>query len=158
MEEYQEFFSRVALIKSSNFDFDFPSLIGKSVQLEIDTAYTIGKSVAVLHGGQIIGHLLRCAAKPVWMHLKSGHRAEATIYKKLDSGFENSVCFSMLTKSQELGIRIRVFFVDSLDGSRHTSGNYDAKVFLSYIKKHRLNCFPGVTRRNCPPTVKDLLM
>jgi hypothetical protein len=64
----------------------------------------------------------------------------------------------MLTKSQELGIRIRMFFGDSVEDGRHISGNYDAKVFLSHIKEHRLNCFPGVTRKNCPPTVKHLLM
>jgi hypothetical protein len=50
--------------------------MGKNVEIEVDITYTIGKSVDVLHGGQIIGHLLRYAAKPIWMYLKSGHRAE----------------------------------------------------------------------------------
>jgi hypothetical protein len=67
MEEYQEFFSKVILNNSSNIDST--SLIGKIVQLEVDTAYTIGKSVAVLFEGVIIGHLTRYAAKPIWMQV-----------------------------------------------------------------------------------------
>ena len=129
----------------------------KSVLLQMDSAYSIGKSVAVLHKEQIIGHLTRYAAKPIWMHLKFGHKVEADVYKKLDNGFENSFCFSSLSKSIEVGIRIRLFFADAYDGNQRISDDHQAKLFLSYIMRHRLNCFPGVTTSNCPLSVEFLV-
>ena len=91
MEEYQEFYSKVVLIKS--MDIEFNAIIDQNVTLEIDAAYTIAKSVAVIFNEQVIGHLTVLAAKPVWMQLKFGNRVEAKIYGRLENGFENSICF-----------------------------------------------------------------
>ena len=82
MEEYQEFYSKIILIKNSEVDHD--SLINGAVALEIDAAYSIGKSVAALVDGEVIGHLPRYVAKPIWLKLKFGFRIEATIYDSLE--------------------------------------------------------------------------
>ena len=140
--------------KKDDDDGDINSFMGKKVDLKIDVAYTIGKSISVLLEGTVIGHLVRHAAKPVWNHLKFNCKIEANIYDKLDNGFNNSICYSSLSKSPEIGIQIHFFFVDSLDGHLHVSGNSDASLFLTYVLKHRLNCFPGVTRSNCPSSLE----
>ena len=155
MEEFQEVFSKIILDK--RLEMNLNTMIGRDVALEIDVSYKIGRSVAVLYKGLVIGHLPRFMAKSAWLHLKFKSRIEGTIYRQLDNGFQNSFCFSSLTRSQEVGIRLRFFFKDHLDGERHISGSSDAKLFLAYIMKHRLNCFPGVTLSNCPHELKDLL-
>ena len=151
MEEFQEFFSKIVLI--SSFEMDLAAITNKNVSLQIDAAYKIGRSIAVLLDEQVIGHLTRSASRSIWMQLKFGHRLEATVYGTLENGFQNKIQFSMLTKSLELGVCIRCFFHDCFDGTRRISGNTDAKLFLAYVLKHRLNCFPGVTVSNCPPSL-----
>jgi hypothetical protein len=37
-----------------------------------------------------------------------------------------------LTYSKELGVRIRVFFRDSIDGDQQFTGNSDARIFLAF--------------------------
>ena len=155
MEEYQEFYSKIILIKNSEVDHD--SLINGAVALEIDAAYSIGKSVAALVDGEVIGHLPRYVAKPIWLKLKFGFRIEATIYDSLENGFKNSICFSALSKSREIGVRIKIFYQDTYDGDRQISALTDAKLFLSFAMRHHLNSFPGVTSSNCPPELKYLV-
>ena len=151
-DEYQEIYSKVILIKSEEMDLN--TMIGKSLTLEIDAAYTIGKSIAVLSGGKVIGHLTRYAARPVWIQLHSGCPLTAKIYDQLGNGFKNCIQYSMLTRSFEVGITLQFHFKDALDGGRRISASSDAKFFLSYVLRHRLNCFPGVTLSNCPPELK----
>ena len=155
MEEFQELYTKVILIKS--LEMDLSAMKNRDVSLEVDVAYAIGKSVAVILEGQVIGHLPHFVARPVWTHLKFGHRLEATIYDRLDNGFINSVVLSSLSKSPEVGIRIRFFYLDCCDGDRRISGNSDAKFFLAYVLRHRLNSFPGVTVSDCPPALKHFL-
>ena len=119
MEEFQEFFSKIVLI--SSFEMDLAAITNKNVSLQIDAAYKIGRSIAVLLDEQVIGHLTRSASRSIWMQLKFGHRLEATVYGTLENGFQNKIQFSMLTKSLELGVCIRCFFHDCLQGecNRH---------------------------------------
>ena len=152
MEEFQVMYSKAILIKAIKMDFD--SMKNEEVSLEIDAGYTIGKSVAVLFNGQVTGHLTRYAARPIWMHLKGEHKINARIYGQLENGFKNSIRYSPLTKSPEVGIEICIFFVDTFDGSHRISGGSDAKLFLAHIIKHRLNCF---TVSNCPPELKHFI-
>ena len=128
MEEFQEVFSKIILIK--NPDLGLKSLVDEDVVLEIDAAYKIGKSVAVLLGDQVIGHIPRFMAKSTWLHLKLGRKLQGKVYGQLDNGFKNSICFSMLSKAQEVGIRLRFFFPDHFDGTKWVSGSTDAKLFL----------------------------
>ena len=150
MEEYQQFYSKVVLIKHAVDDFTI--LEDKMLELQIDVSFTIGKSVAVLHDGRVIGHLARRAAKTVWIHLKCGHKVEARVYTEINE-FKNTICFSNRSKSPEVGIEIRIFFVDVVDGARRISGNNQATSFLGFFVKHHLNSFPGVTQPNCPPSL-----
>ena len=152
MEEFQDIFSKIILINKTESDLN--SMIEKEVSLEIDVAYKIGKSVAVLHDGQIIGHLPRFMAKPAWLHLKLSRKLDGRIYQELDNGFQNAICFSALTRSPEVGIRLRFFFEDSVDGNQRISGSSSAKLFLTYALKHRLFSFPGITKSNCPVSLR----
>ena len=154
MEEYQQFFSKVVLIKTA--EVDYASLLEQNLELQVDLAYAIDKSVAVLYKETVIDHLTRNSAKPVSIHLRFGHRIEAHVYKEVH-GFENSICFSTRSKAPELGIRIKIVFKDFIDGGRRVSGMDQAKGFLSYMMKHRINSFPGVTWSNCPPALQYLI-
>ena len=155
MEEFQVLYSKVILKR--DIELDLNSMKEQDVRLEIDAAYKIGKSIAVLLNDQVIGHLTHWVAKPVWLHLRHGHKLNGTIYGKLSSGFENAIRFSSFTRSPELGIEIRFYYQDYLDGSLRVSGNSQAKLLLAYIIKHRLNSFPGVTLSNCPPELKHFI-
>ena len=46
-------FSTIILYK----EVDVKLVMSEPVTLEIDASYTIGKSIAVLHGGKVIKHL-----------------------------------------------------------------------------------------------------
>ena len=155
MEEYQVFYSKIILKKDHEMDLNNTSERG--VRLEIDVAYTLGKSVAVLHNDNVVGHLPRWAAKPVWRHLQRNGKLEGTIYDELDNGFKNKLCFSTITKSEEIGIQIRFYYHDYVDGNQCISGNSQATMILAYVMKHHLNSFPGVTVSNCPPELRYLL-
>ena len=150
--EYQEIYSKIILIKQ--FEMDLNTMKERDVKVEIDEMYRIGKSVAILLDDRIIGHLPPTIAKAAWTHLRHGGKMTATIYDRLDNGFPNSLCYSALSKTTEVGIRIRFFFADSSDAGRKISGTSEAKFFLAYALKHRLNSFPGVTSSNSPPEVK----
>jgi hypothetical protein len=152
-EEYQDLFTKVVLMKS---DRDFRALIGKPVTVAIDAAYTIGKSIAVLYDGEVIGHLTKRAVRPVWIQLRFDGKVHTDIYDKLDNGFQNTVSYSTLSYSEEIGIRVRVFFSDSFDGKHHFSGNNDAKRFLAFLLNYSIYSFPGVTMSNCPSSIKHL--
>ena len=155
MEEYQEFYTKLSLISGKKRSID--ELTGQPIELQIDAAYRIGKSVAVLHKETVIGHLNRYAAKTIWIHLKHGHSVQAEIYNSHFEGFKNAIRYSTLTNASEVGIRIRVYFPDTFDGDCRISGQSDAKLFLAYILKHHLNSFPGITRSNCPPSLVHLI-
>ena len=154
MEEFQQFYSKVVLIKS--LALDFSSIKGKNVDLELDLSFNVGKSVAVLSDGNVIGHLTSEAAVPIYIHLRFGYKVEAQVYDMV-SGFANSICYSNRSKAPEVGVQIRLFFADMVDGERRISSNNQAKGFLSYIMEHHINSFPGVTWSNCPPSLQHLI-
>ena len=54
-------FSTIILYK----EVDVKLVMGEPVTLEIDASYTIGKSIAVLHGGNVIGHLAKRVASRI---------------------------------------------------------------------------------------------
>ena len=76
------------------------------VALEIDEAYRIGKSVAVLHGGNVIGHVEKIATPTVWRFLRSGDELTAEVYKGV-GGWMNERWFSVMTHSFEIGVKIQ---------------------------------------------------
>ena len=55
-------FSTIILYK----EVDVKLVMSEPVTLEIDASYTIGKSIAVLHGGNVIEHLAEHEAPLVW--------------------------------------------------------------------------------------------
>ena len=126
-EEFQVVFSRVIL--TSGFEIDLNTLRDQDVTLEVDASYTIGRSVAVLWEGQVIGHLMRQITRPAWIRLQFGYKVQGKIYDCI-GGFKNSVRFSTLSKARELGIEMRFYFCDTNDGVRQITGASDAKLFL----------------------------
>ena len=61
-------FSTIILYKG----VDVKLVMSEPVTLEIDASYTIGKLIAVLHGGNVIGHLVKRMAPLVWRFPQSG--------------------------------------------------------------------------------------
>ena len=83
MEEFQVLYTKVILRR--DVEMDLNNMREREVRLEIDAAYKIGKSVAVILEDQIVGHLTRWVAKPAWLHLRHGNKLNGTIYGKLIS-------------------------------------------------------------------------
>ena len=113
------------------------------VSLEIDKGYRIGKSVAVLHGGHVIGHVEKIATFTVWRFLRSGDELTAEIYEGVGR-WSNEHWFSVMTYSFEIGVKIQFPRLTREDG----------KLLLAHITRRKLNSFPGVQVGNCP---QDLL-
>lgn len=155
MEEYQEFHTKLSLILGNKHKVE--ELFERPLELQIDASYRIGKSIAVLRNETVIGHLNRHAARTVWIHLKQGNSVQAEVYRSQFDGFQNAIRFSTLTNAYEVGVKVRIFFPDTVDGIRRISGASDAKFFLSYILKNHLNSFPGITRSNCPESLFHLI-
>ena len=141
MENYPTLYSKVILSK----DIDPSILIGNFVHLEVDESYSIGKSVAVLFNEEVIGHLARKSTRTVWRHIRGKTELHADIYKETGTGWKNEAWYSMLTRSFELGVRIRVCY-EKRD---------DRKLFLSYITRNQLNSFPGIDFFDCPESLKE---
>ena len=128
-------FTKVVLYKV----VDVKSVMNSFVALEVDASYSIGKSVAVLHEGNIIGHVDRRATPVVWRFLRSDCHLTAEIYGGVGN-WKNERWFSVMTHSFEVGVRIS-FAIHSRD---------DAKLLLMHICRRKLNSFPGVEVDNCP--------
>ena len=122
------------------------TLMNSDVKLEIDAAYTIGKSVAVLKDGMIVGHLERRTTCVVWRFLRSGSKLAANIYKDVQ-GFKNEPWFSIISHSIELGVKIQ-FCKMTRD---------DSKLLVAHFTKRRLFSFSGATAFQCPETIKQLV-
>jgi hypothetical protein len=144
-KEFQEFYTRVVLMKTDAINYN--SLIGQMVKVQVDTAYSIGKSIAVLQEDQVIGHLIAQVAKRILRFLKNRHVVQAELYDECN-GWRNWPCYSKQSFSYELGICIKVYFDDN--------GKYDATLLLHHILQNRLNSFPGVTLTNCPLSLSYL--
>ena len=142
MEDYPTLYSKVVLIN----DIDPATLIGKFVHLEIDETYTIGKSVAVIFNESVIGHLCKKSTRTVWRHIHGKIELQADIYQETGTGWQNGAWYSMLTRSFELGVRIR-FCYENRD---------DRKLFLAHVTQNRLNSFPGIDRFDCPESLASL--
>ena len=102
---------------------DMAPLLESQVDLEIDLSYTIGKSIAVLKDGTIIGHLDRMATRLVWRFLRSNAQIEAIIYSQ-NCGWQLQPWFSILTHSFEMN-------------------REDAKLLLEHVTRRNLNHFPA---------------
>ena len=102
MENGPTLFTKVLIYKEINVS----SLIGSIVTLEIDESFKVGKSVAILHEGNVIGHLEKGTTKLVWRHLRSGSILEAVIYRHAGS-WPNQRWFSIMTYSFEIGVKIQ---------------------------------------------------
>ena len=111
-----------------------------------DLAYTIGKSIAVLKDGNILGHLDRSVSRVVCRHLRSQSNLTAIIYSRIGV-WKNEPWFSILTHSFEIGIKITFS-----DKSRE-----DAKLLLAHIAWRKINSFPGVLLLNCPKDLESLV-
>ena len=134
--------SKVVLIDGEN-----PTkLFGLDVTLEIDQAYTIGKSIAVVHDENIIGHLDKSASRVIWRFLRSNSKLVANLYTSIN-GWKNQRSYSALTFSHEIGVKISFPNLSRSDG----------KLLLAHIARHKMNCFPGVTPWNCPEVLKLLV-
>ena len=103
MDEYPILFTKIVLIKDR---INPANLKGKKVFLEIDQAYTIGKSIAVIYDEVVVGHLPRESTKTVWHHLRTGTKLSIDVYKGIENGWKNEPWFSMQTRSFEIGIRV----------------------------------------------------
>ena len=137
-ENVPTLFTRIVLRK----DADVSTLMG-FVKLEIDEGYRIGKSVAVLHDGMVIGHVEKIATPTIWRFLRSGDKLSAEVYKGVGK-WVNERWFSVLTYSFEIGIKIQFPKLNREDG----------KLLLAHITRGKLNSFPGVRVDSCP---KDLV-
>ena len=155
MEEFQVVYSTLILHKGG--EMDLSTMRDQVIVIQKDASYTIGRSVAVLCNDRVIGHLPRGLARPAWMQLHCGLKLEGTLYHKLDCGFQNSIRYSFRTKAFEVGIALKFFFCDSIDGGVRISGGNEAKSFLAFVLRHRLNTFPGVTLSNWPPELRCFL-
>ena len=94
-------FSKIVLME----ECDISPLLDKEVTLEIDMSYTIGRSIAVLKDGTIIGHLDRMVTRVVWRYLRSGAPLKAKVYTEV-CGWRNKPWFCILTHSFEIGVQI----------------------------------------------------
>ena len=135
MEDGPILFTKVLLYK----EVDVSTLVGSTVTLEIDESYKIGKSVAVLHEGNVIGHLERKPTRLVWRHLRSGSLLEAVIYRHAGS-WPNQRWFSIMTYSFEIGVKIQFTQMTREDG----------RLILAHIHRKELNSFSGVEVDNPP--------
>ena len=136
-------YTKVILVR----DATVTNLFGKDVELEIDAAYKIGRSVAVLQEGTIIGHLERRAARVVWRHLRnSTSPMKGEIYEGVGS-FKNDRWFSVLTHSFEVGVKIR--FPEKC--------REDARLLLAHIARRKLNSFAGLEIEKCPTDLLPLV-
>ena len=118
----------------------------KDSKLNLAITYTIGKSIAVLFNESVIGHLSRESTRTVWRHIHSKIELQADIYKETGTGWKNEAWYSILTRSFELGVRIRVC---------HENRD-DRKLFLAHITRNQLNTFPGIDRFDCPASLTSL--
>ena len=139
MEFTPSLFTKIVLLQ----DVDVTPIIGSTVVLAIDEAYTIGKSIAVLINETIIGHLDSLATKVVWRHIRSGTKLTAEVYPNLGN-WRNKAWYSIMTHSFEVGIKVRFCDLNREDG----------KLLLAHIAKKKLNSFPGVAPCNCPEDLK----
>ena len=135
-------YSKVVL----NDETNATKLFGSNVILEIDRAYTIGKSIAVIREENVIGHLDKSASRVIWRFLRSNSRIVANLYTSIH-GWQNQRSYSALTYSHEIGVKIS--FPDL--------GRSEGKLLLAHVARHKLNCFPGVTPWNCPEALKLLV-
>lgn len=143
MEDFvPNLFTKVVLLK----DVEVPPLFGSTVTLEIDAAYTIGKSIAVLKDETIIGHVDKRAVRVVKRFINTGAKLEAEIYQKIGT-WENEAWYSIVTHSFEVGVRVRFREMSREDG----------KLLLAHITKRKLNACPGVMTRKCPKELKPLV-
>ena len=136
--------TKVVLVR----DVDAASIIGKDVELQVDAAYKIGRSVAVLFEGNIIGHLERRAARVVWRHLRSDPASpmRGEIYKTLGS-LKNERWFSVLSHSFEIGVKVPF----------HQKSREDARMLLAHIARRKLNSFAGVEVDKCPTDLLSMV-
>ena len=96
--------------------------------------------------GQVIGHLQTESTRTIWRHIKSNTEMVVDVYDGIAAIWENLPCFSMHTRSLEIGIRIRL----------ENLSRDDCKLFMAYVTRHRINSFPGVTNSNCPERLRML--
>ena len=121
MDEYPVLFTKIVLIKDR---INPANLNGKKVFLEIDQAYTIGKSIVVIYDEVVVGHLPRESTKTVWCHLRTGTKLSIDVYKgTIENGWKNEPWFSMQTRSFEIGIRVQF----------QISSREDSKLFVAYV-------------------------
>ena len=142
MEDGPILFTKVLLYK----EVDVSTLVGSTVTLEIDESYKIGKSVAVLHEGNIIGHLERKTTRLVWRHLRSGFHLAAEIYKRIGN-WMNERWFTIMTYSFKIKVKIQFWQITRDDG----------RFLLAHITRKNLNSFPGVEVDNIPGDLSSLI-
>ena len=137
-------FTKVILVP----DVDDQSLIGASVEVEVDQSLRIGHSIAVLDKGTVIGHLERRAARVIWRHLRSDPVTPITaeIYPAVGKR-KNERWFSAMSHSFEIGIKIDF----------HVQSQEDARLLLAHITRKKLHSFAGVEVDNCPEELKSLV-
>ena len=126
-------------------DKDVTNLLGATVSLEIDQAFRIGHSIAVLFEGNVLGHLEKRSARVVWRHLQSDPTAaiKAEIYRNVGE-WNNERWFSIMNHAFEIGVKIDF----------HEKSQEDARLLMAHITRKKLHCFAGLEVDNCP---KDLL-
>ena len=127
-------------------DVEASTILGKEVNLQIDEAYTIGKSIAVIFNENVVGHVDRSARRVVWRFLQSNSKLQASVYVNVGE-WRNQSCLSIVTHAQEIGIRIRFC---NLNRS-------DAKFLFAHFTRKKMNTFPGVGVMNCPDCLKPFI-
>ena len=127
-------------------DVDKKSLTGAQVQVEIDEAYTIGKSVAVLKDAVVIGHLERHSARVVWRFLRSGSLVQTSIYLDIRN-HQNVAYYSIIKRSWEIGVKIRFCKMT----------REDSKLLMAHFTRRKMVCFPGIFIPQCPENLKELV-
>ena len=147
MEEFKpNLFTKIILLGG----VDATSLLGSTVDLEVDQTFTIGKSVAVLANENVIGHLDDLSTNVVWRFLHAGEKLTADVYRNLGN-FQNESWFCITTHSFEIGCRVRFPNLTRDDG----------KLLLAHIHGDKqgkpLNSFPGVAPCNCPEELWSLI-
>ena len=123
-----------------------PSMLHGPVALEIEESYKIGKSVAVLKQGIVLGHLEMAATRVVWRFLRSGSPLSTEIYGGIGK-WTNERWFSSMTFCFEIGVKIR------FSGMNRENG----KLLLAHIARKRMNTFPGVEVDKCPEELVTLI-
>ena len=135
-------YSKIILLK----EVDTKSLSGSLVQLEIDKAYTIGKSIAVLKDAVVVGHLQRHAARVVWRFLHSHSLVEAEVYVEI-RGRQNVAWYSIIPRCFKIGVKIRFCNLT----------REDSKLLMAHFTRRKIICFPGVYVPQCPKNLKELV-